>query len=129
MNKYITAIFYIFCASFLIAQPKQTFSETPLFSNGIDGYACYCIPAILTTSNGELLAFAEGRKNGCNDFGNVDIVFKRSTDNGQTWQQQAVVVDNEILQVGNYRLINPFHQSRPFINQSRINLYQSSPCL
>ena len=57
----------------LMAQEGQYFREIPLFINGQDGYACYRIPAIIRTPNGDLLAFAEGRVNGCSDFGNVDI--------------------------------------------------------
>jgi hypothetical protein len=38
-----------------------------------------------------LLAYAEGRKNGCGDYdGQHDLVLKRSLDNGATWGMQVV---------------------------------------
>lgn len=79
----------------------QYFSEQPLFENGTNGYQCYRIPAIIKAPNGDLLAFAEGRVKGCNDFGDVDIVLRKSSDNGQTWSDLKVVGDNGELQIGN----------------------------
>ena len=83
------------------SQSIQTFREQPLFTTGNDGYNCYRIPAIITAPNGDLLAFAEGRVKGCNDFGDVDVILKKSTDNGLTWGNLVVVADNGILQAGN----------------------------
>ena len=81
-------------------QRIQLFEEKPIFQNGSDGYACFRIPAIVE-SNKTLIAFAEGRVEGCSDFGDVDIVLKRSSDNGKTWSPLEVVVDNGTLQAGN----------------------------
>ena len=49
------------------------------------GLLSYRIPAIVTLKNGTLLAFAEGRVNNAGDFGDINIVLKRSTDQGKTW--------------------------------------------
>ncbi|MFD7922857.1 exo-alpha-sialidase [Streptomyces sp. NPDC059740] len=57
------------------------------------GYACFRIPAIVRTTRGTLLAFAEGRIEDCGDAGDVDIVVKRSTDGGRTWGPLQVVND------------------------------------
>ncbi|MFN4144504.1 MAG: exo-alpha-sialidase [Runella sp.] len=76
-------------------------TETVVFQNGQDGYQCYRIPAIVKAPNGTLLAFAEARKLTCSDHGDVRIVLKRSTDNGQTWGKQQVVADNGNDQAGN----------------------------
>lgn len=57
-----------------------------------DGYACVRIPAIVRSNSGTLLAFAEGRKNDCGDTGDIDIILKRSFDDGVTWQEADVVV-------------------------------------
>ena len=52
---------------------------------GKTGTQCYRIPAIVKTTKGTLLAFAEARKNGCGDAGDIDLVVKRSEDGGKTW--------------------------------------------
>lgn len=83
------------------ARSQAYFEEQALFQNGTEGYACYRIPAIIKAPNGDLLAFAEGRKNNCHDFGNVDILMKISKDNGLHWSQHQIVADNDTLQAGN----------------------------
>ncbi len=72
-----------------------------MFKAGDDGYMCYRIPALVKAPDGTLLAFAEARRQGCNDFGDVDIVLKASRDNGQTWSAQKLVADNGSMQAGN----------------------------
>jgi sialidase-1 len=101
MNRIFFLYGFLFFSLSMLAQEGQYFREVPLFVNGQDGYACYRIPAIIKAPNGDLLAFAEGRVNGCSDFGNVDIVLKRSTDNGLTWSASKLVADNGVLQAGN----------------------------
>ena len=76
-------------------------TNTPVFSSGTNGYKSFRIPAIIKAPNGDLLAFAEGRVNGSNDFGNIQIVEKRSTDNGKTWSALQVVAANDTLQADN----------------------------
>ena len=80
--------------------PSSRF-ETQLFKNGEGAYACYRIPAIIKTPQGSLLAFAEGRKTSCNDFGNVDILLRKSDDGGLHWSETKVVADFGELQAGN----------------------------
>jgi sialidase-1 len=65
-----------------------------LYKSGEEGYACFRIPAIVTTKGGTLLAFAEGRKKGCSDTGDIDLVLKRSEDGGKTWSGLSVVWDD-----------------------------------
>jgi sialidase-1 len=73
----------------------------PVFRNGEGGFACYRIPAVITAPNGDILAFAEARRHSCADFGNVNIVMRRSTDNGSTWDDMTVVAFYDTLQAGN----------------------------
>lgn len=73
----------------------------PVFISGTDGYKSYRIPAIVSLPNGDILAFAEGRVNGAGDFGDINIVLKRSRDMGKTWSALQIVVDYELLQAGN----------------------------
>ncbi len=65
-----------------------------------DGYACFRIPALIE-KDGMLIAFAEGRKNNCADFGNNDIVMKCSRDQGRNWSALRVIVDFDSLQASN----------------------------
>ncbi|NNE34179.1 MAG: exo-alpha-sialidase [Rhodothermales bacterium] len=82
-------------------QQSSPLTEQQIFVNGEDGYECFRIPAIVRSTDGSLLAFAEGRVNGCNDFGDVDIVLKSSIDDGESWSDIRVVANNDTMQVGN----------------------------
>jgi sialidase-1 len=71
------------------------------FRAGREGYASFRIPAVVATLNATLLAFCEGRVGSRDDFGNIDIVLKRSTDGGRTWGQLQVVAENGDALAGN----------------------------
>jgi sialidase-1 len=71
------------------------------FTAGVDGYASYRIPAVITAPDGAVLVFAEGRRGGSSDTGDIDIVAKRSADGGCTWSAQAVVADTGPNTIGN----------------------------
>ena len=64
---------------------------TTVFERGESGYHSFRIPALLTTPRGTLLAFAEGRRNNLNDSGDIDLVLKRSQDEGKTWSELSVI--------------------------------------
>ena len=65
-----------------------------LFESGTDGYECFRIPAIVTSTRGTVLAFAEGRKKGCSDTGDIDLVMKYSEDHGESWSKLIVIWDD-----------------------------------
>jgi sialidase-1 len=64
-----------------------------------DGYPNVRIPALAVTPQGTLLAFCEGRQGG--DFGNVDLILKRSTNGGKDWTSAQVVRDDGANTIGN----------------------------
>ena len=72
-----------------------------LFKAGDSGYACFHIPAIVKTGKGTLLAFAEARKKGCSDTGDIDLVLRRSTDAGKSWSSLQIVWDDGENVAGN----------------------------
>jgi len=72
-----------------------------VFKQGDDNYKCYRIPAIIKCKNNDLIAFAEARKNGCSDTGDIDLVSKRSSDNGKTWGPLKVIWDDSLNVCGN----------------------------
>ena len=71
----------------------QDFEQTKVFSNGNDGYKIFRIPVIVRASNGDLLAFCEARSGG--DLSEIDLVLKRSSDNGKTWQALEMVQESD----------------------------------
>ena len=75
--------------------------EAIVFKSGDEGYKNYRIPAVVSLPDGDILAFSEGRVDNGGDFGNIDIVMKRSSDHGKTWSAVQVVADNENLKAGN----------------------------
>jgi len=64
-----------------------------ILTSGQDGYACYRIPAVIVAPDQTLLAFAEGRRNGCSDTGDIDLILKRSSDNGRSWSDLQLIWD------------------------------------
>ncbi len=65
-----------------------------VFSSGQDGYGCMRVPAMVTSRKGTILAFCEGRKDGCSDEGNIDVILRRSTDGGLTWGPVQVLAND-----------------------------------
>lgn len=108
-------IILLLCSSRLQAQP----TENIVFRSGESGYHTFRIPAIIGLSDGQLLAFCEGRKKGSADFGDIDIVLKRSSNGGKTWGELQVIVDKEELQAGNpapvVDALDPAHPNRIFL--------------
>ena len=82
-------------------RPLDTQIEQTVFRSGEGGYHTYRIPALITASNGDLLAFCEGRKEGRGDSGDIDLLMKRSSDGGKTWDTQAVIWEDETHVWGN----------------------------
>jgi sialidase-1 len=81
------------------AQTAPVFSA--VYRAGEGGYHTYRIPAIVVTTNGTLLAFCEGRKNGRGDSGDIDTLLKRSTDGGKTWSAQQLIWSDDENTCGN----------------------------
>ena len=98
-----------------LSLPFSLFSQEkiPVFTSGQEGHATYRIPAIIQVPNGDLLAFAEGRVKGSADFGDINLVLKRSSDRGKSWSSLETLVDYDSLQAGNpapvVDLLDPAH--------------------
>jgi sialidase-1 len=72
-----------------------------LFTAGEHGYHTFRIPSLLVTGEGTVLAFCEARKNGAGDAGDIDVVLRRSLDNGDTWEPLQVIADDGMNTIGN----------------------------
>ncbi len=97
MKPILNTLAFLLLALTSVAQVKHV----PVFVSGQEGHKSYRIPAIISLKNGDLLAFAEGRVDGSGDFGDINIVLKKSTNNGKTWSALQTVVDYNKLQAGN----------------------------
>lgn len=103
MRKYFRAIFISLVSISAIGQ-----EENPQIVKGIIEYhdlfntsmnknaACYRIPAIVTAANGDLVVAIDERVQNCGDLNvnnDINIVIRRSTDNGKTWSEIEKAVD------------------------------------
>ncbi|MFG2351910.1 sialidase family protein [Streptomyces phaeochromogenes] len=79
-------------SAFAAERPSRGCVSSVPYAAGQNGYATYRIPATVTTRTGAVLAFAEGRRDGAGDTGNIDVVLRRSFDGGCTWGPLSVVV-------------------------------------
>ena len=61
-----------------------------------DSIACYRIPSLITAPNGDLIAAIDERVPSCGDLKwsrDINIVVRRSEDNGKTWAGIERIVD------------------------------------
>jgi sialidase-1 len=78
------------------ANEKTLNFQTLFTANMQEDVACYRIPAIITAPNGDLIIAIDERVPSCDDLrtnDNIDIVIRRSEDNGETWSEIVTVVD------------------------------------
>ena len=99
-------------------------TETTVFASGTNGYKTFRIPAIVRLPEGTILAFCEGRVNGPGDFGDNDLVMKRSTDKGLTWSALQVVADYGSLQCSGPAPV--FDDSDPAFPKGRLFLFYNT---
>lgn len=74
---------------------------TPVFTAGQNNYHTYRIPALHLTKQSTLLAFAEGRRNGQGDAGNIDLLLRRSTNLGRSWEPTQTIWNDDKNTCGN----------------------------
>jgi len=95
----------VFVGLFLIlarAYGARRFMKQAVVYHATDGgYFTHRIPALLTTNKGTLLAFCEARSGSGSDSAPIDVVLRRSIDNGKTWTPAQVVVHFPDYTVGN----------------------------
>ncbi|MEQ9459972.1 MAG: exo-alpha-sialidase [Phycisphaeraceae bacterium] len=103
----------------------QPFENVEVYVSGTNGYNTFRIPAIVKATNGDLLAFAEGRKNSRSDTGDIDLVLRRSSDGGQTWSPIQIVANDGVNTVGNPAPVVDQNTGRVFLVTTR-NLGQDS---
>jgi sialidase-1 len=63
-----------------------------LFHADAGGYKQYRIPGVVVTKAGTVLAYCEARKT-TSDWATIDILVRRSTDHGKTWDDARKIAD------------------------------------
>jgi choline dehydrogenase-like flavoprotein len=88
----------ILASAAVLNAAEPVLEKTDLFLAGQDGYKLYRIPGIVVTERGTVLAYCEARKSDSGDWGPIDVLLRRSTDGGRTWQprQQLVHLEGEL---------------------------------
>lgn len=77
------------------------FEEFDVYVRGEGSHPAYRIPSAVVTAQGSVLAFCEGRQS-LNDHSENDILMRRSTDGGRTWEPVSSVYED-----GANVLVNP----------------------
>jgi len=92
MSHRIFGLLLAFSFSGAAVAADAVLTKTNIFEAGVDGYKLYRIPGIVATSRGTLLAYCEARKSDKGDWGHIDIVLRRSSDGGATWEPMRKIV-------------------------------------
>lgn len=100
--KLVTYIYQLLCLVFVsltfgstgqAQQAQPLLSKTDLFEAGKGDYTLYRIPGLVVTARGTLLAYCEARKRAGGDWGTIDILLRRSSDGGKTWDESRKIAE------------------------------------
>ena len=84
------------CKTLRTSSHKQPFFDsTIVFEPNKSTYASIRIPALVITLKGTLLAFAEGRVDTASDWAEMDLLMRRSTNGGKTWEAGTVIAPRQ----------------------------------
>lgn len=121
MNKlFFSTISFLALTIAAFAQSSRKEPEfITVFDAAKDGYPSIRIPAVVVAKNGEVLAFGEGRSANTDQAGN-DIILKRSTDGGLTWQSLQVLSDDGADSLNNPTAVVEQNSGRVFLMYQRI---------
>jgi sialidase-1 len=97
----LTGFFLLLAGWTTLWSAGPSLAEVDIFSSGEGGYHTYRIPAVVRTDKGTLLAFCEGRRSSSRDWGDIDLLLKRSRDDGKSWSDTITVADLGADTIGN----------------------------
>ncbi len=84
------------CKSSKLASSAAALTDsTVVFEPAQGTYASMRIPALVCTPKGTLLAFCEGRVGTASDWSEMDMLMRRSTDGGRTWEPAIVIAPRQ----------------------------------
>ena len=95
LSALIAYRFLLIFGGFTMVWAEPSFARVDVFTAGTEGYYAFRIPTLVTTLDGTLISFAEGRKENLRDpgGGDIDLVYKRSLDQGKSWSSLMVLDD------------------------------------
>ncbi|HEY1021668.1 MAG TPA: sialidase family protein [Flavisolibacter sp.] len=109
LKKYSTAIFLLLLTGalgLLACSPSRqasavTADEHIVVFEPDSVYTSTRIPALVVTPKGTLLAFCEGRIGSASDWADMNLLARRSTDGGKTWEPIQIIDTKKGAPVGN----------------------------
>ncbi len=92
-----TALTFIFVVMLMTGYSQQQgiLRNQKLFEAGSNGYYTFRIASMVVTKKGSLLTFCAARKGNGGDWDPIDIVVRRSTDSGLSWDPMKILVHSE----------------------------------
>ena len=107
-HNYITVFFRSILVFAFLAMTVMGFSQTEgivrsqkIFEAGADGYYTFRIASLVSSKSGTLLAFCAARKGTGGDWDPINIVMRRSTDSGKTWEKMKIIAQKDSLPCDN----------------------------
>jgi sialidase-1 len=99
MRKIPILILSLILAACTSKTELESLQKVDLWTAGSGAYNNYRIPSVIVSPSGTVLAFCEGREGG--DNGDINLLLKRSEDNGITWNKEQIIWDDLNNSCGN----------------------------
>lgn len=103
LNRFVILLVMVTAVGTTFAKKKKhqiakgiTHSQDLFNASMKKGVSCYRIPALVTAPNGDLIAAIDERVPSCADLRgskDINIVIRRSSDNGLSWSDMETIVD------------------------------------
>jgi sialidase-1 len=98
-----TILFTLLLSALQLVADEPFLEKSEVFPPELNGIARYRIPGVVVTPKGTVLAYAEARKNGSSDWGEIEIHLRRSTNGGKTWEARSQIAHHGARLEGNPR--------------------------
>lgn len=76
-----------------LSSPIKVMASGSHGGKNLENVGYYRIPSLLVTDKGTIIAGADERHDTYSDWGNIDMIVKRSTDGGKTWSRTIKMLD------------------------------------
>jgi sialidase-1 len=98
-----TILFTLLLSALQLVADEPFLEKSEVFPPELNGIVRYRIPGVVVTTKGTVLAYAEARKNGSSDWGEIEIHLRRSTNGGKTWEASSQIAHHGARLEGNPR--------------------------